>query len=223
MLDINTRAKSLIQGLASLSGLWGAVCAALLILALSLAAVVVGVLPTWEVAFRTAGAICQFLGIIVGVYGIEGARQALDKPSAWTRARGWLNKTFGRRPKATVLEVHGSIQGQSVAGVRLSVWTTPGPDASLGERIELLERNLVSLREDSEHRLSQVNDRIEKLGSRLSQQASERLADRTEIVGKLEAVAIGDIHLQAAGFVVLGIGVLLATFSSELGQLFSMN
>jgi hypothetical protein len=193
-----------------------------------LAAYLVGhVLRTREASIRTAGGVLQVLGILSVALGISQLRRSFGLKGTVAEVIAellHLAKTavervaqlFGRRPAA--ISVVGG-DALAFASARARVKVRSGPNASVDDRITLLEGLIDAL----ENALSTLQDTIdrdrEQLNKTLDAERHAREEGFKALEDRITSLAVGGIRLQTVGLVWLFLGVLLATWSQELASI----
>jgi len=184
-------------------------------------ALTVVVLAVWaslhihtEPAIRLTGLCLQLLGIAAAALGIRDTRRMFAKPSFLQSIRTWATSWPRFKPKTQ----HISISGSATLGLSMSAVASQGvaPDATLEQRIDVLEANLKSVggRLHSAEGAISTNERA--FTSKLQQESQERATQVTELHRKVEAASTDGLRLAAAGAFWLAIGVVLSTAAPEL-------
>ncbi len=94
---------------------------------------------------------------------------------------------------------------------RASVWSGVGSDATLEQRIEALEKNLVRVRDDLSRLQNKTEEDIRHQKQALTQEQQERERADKEIRDKLRATETGGLHISAMGALWLLAGVIMGT------------
>ncbi len=181
-------------------------------------------LQTWEASIRTAGGVLQLLGLLSVALGISQLRRDFGLKGTIAEIIAellHLAKTavqrvaqmLGRRPAV----IHGA--GALVAGVtlmRARGKVRSGPNASLEDRIGLLER-LIDTLEDAHATLQDTIERDrEQFNKALNDERHAREDGDKALKDSVKSLAVGGIRLQTVGLVWLILGVVLTTWSQEL-------
>ena len=102
---------------------------------------------------------------------------------------------------------------------RAHMWSNPGLDATMAERIKALEENL----QDVNQRLCSIQNEIDqsfrKQTEVLKHEQDTRAKADQEIREKLEATETGGLHISAMGVLWLVVGVIMSTIPTELTKL----
>lgn len=171
-----------------------------------------------EATIRITGLILQLLGIATVAWGIYATRKFFGRPSVLTLFCHW----FGRFPRFTgrTISASANIEGISLTlDASAYVWTNPGPQATIEERIKALEDNLHDVNKRLLSTQSDVNQRFHKLVADLEQEKNERTEADRETGEKLEATETGGLHISAMGLLWLFIGLIMSTMPTELVKL----
>ncbi|PRY25367.1 hypothetical protein CLV78_102545 [Aliiruegeria haliotis] len=171
-------------------------------------------LETWV---RWYGMILQLIGFGMAFWGVEGSLKQLGVPTIRHRmssyATGFLSalrvKNVTANPKA------GKAQG---GGFRAGSKVTPGPDATLKHRIELLEGALSSLQDEVDGLTSSTNSQFSEMARELKN--VDRCAERRTLDEKkrVSDLLVGNASLEAAGILLFFLGVVFATASPEIAK-----
>lgn len=169
------------------------------------------------------------LGLATVALGISDLRRSFGLPSTtlemrdevWEAIRrtwGDLLRKLGRKPRPpNIVGVGAATLG--VGTMRARARVKPGPDATLSQRVDLLERVVDGL----EDRADKLEDDLEQETKERKDEAAIERRERVEQDEWLEArvrnVATGGLRLQTLGLLWLVVGVVLATWSPELGRL----
>jgi hypothetical protein len=157
------------------------------------------------------GVILQLVGGAITVFGLWETKNALFPGERrllrlWQQARGRMRRLFGRRGE--LHEVTGTISGGiSMSGSAFG-YVSPGPDATLEERVKALEGRaevFEAMRADEAKRLSHDRQRVDQLEGRIGE------------VERAVPVAIGGE--RGAGLTTAGIGVLVSMFGTFVAAL----
>lgn len=193
-----------------------------------LAAYLVGhPLRTREASIRTVGGILQVLGILSVALGISQLRRSFGLKGTVAEiieellhlaktAVQRVAQMLGRRP--AVINVTGAA-ALGLSSVRARAKVRSGPNASVDDRIALLER-LIDTLEDGLSTLQDTIDRErEQFNKALDAEKHAREDGFKALEDRVTSLAVGGIRLQTVGLVWLLLGVLLATWSQELASI----
>jgi len=210
---INTaRLKALGPWLAEANYTW-------LALGVTASALLVSILYPSEKVIRYAGLILQLLGIGTVIWGISLTRALFGHPSFAAKALSWLqhcpllkrNVVFGAGMAAIAV-----IGGKARAYQSHS----PGPDATIDQRLDSLERNIQLIHERITGTENEMDEELRKTADAIKSEARSRENEDRGLHEKLEATGTGGVHISAIGALWLFVGVVLSTASQEISCFF---
>ena len=102
---------------------------------------------------------------------------------------------------------------------RASVTYNAGPNATLDARVEALEKNMASIRNEIAAVEAERDDGFQKVKEEIRSEVQAQEADDKKLGEKVEASATGGIHISAIGASWLFVGVALSTAAPELATL----
>jgi len=159
------------------------------------------------------------LGILIVLIGIGDLRKLFNQPPLFTLAIQWL-KSFPKfsLPKATA---HLTAElGELTLTGRATLSHKAGPNATLEDRVRVLESNLDILG----HRADELQQQIDRVNQERNQDLrTERQIRGREIVelGRvLEIAETSGVYLSLMGLLWLAIGLIMSTASIEFSRLF---
>jgi hypothetical protein len=172
----------------------------------------------YEHIVRYPGLGLQLAGIGTVWWGIRETRKLFEHPSFWTQAGAW----FHRRPRygGRVVGLAGSGAAAATASARLSVWRGARRDATLEQRIEALEHNLIQVRDDAIWFQNKTENDIRRQDQAIKEEQQTRDSADQEIRQKLKAAETGGLHISAMGAMWLLVGVTMSTIPAELARCF---
>ncbi|MDS4031854.1 MAG: hypothetical protein RKO66_17540 [Candidatus Contendobacter sp.] len=168
-----------------------------------------------EPEIRLTGLVLQILGIATVAWGIRETRVLFGRPDIFALAKKWFQRVpvyGGRVVSASInvtlpgLEAHGRAYASSSASL----------NASVEERVSVLEKNIQHLNKRIDDTQSEMDQGFRAQSSALEKERQERSAEDQVLSAKLEATETGGLHISAMGAVWLFIGVTLSTASVEL-------
>lgn len=184
-----------------------------------LTAVVIVLMGGSELAFRVAGMLFQLLGVLTVLLGTEETRKLFGLPSLTFMLRQWLRR-FPRFKPRYVASVTSANLGQSTRGRGHTV-APIDPDATLEQRVELLERNTLHLKNmifDVQRELEQA---VQTISNSVEEERSARVTENQKILLKLETTETGGLHISAIGAIWILFGVVFSSVPKEPSSLFS--
>ena len=137
---------------------------------------------------------------------------------ALASATGQRIWTALRRPKAHIVTGTGAL---TLGGLRAQARgrVRSGPNASIEERVVLLER----LIDSAEDRLDRAEDELQRETEQrveaITSERQAREANEQSVNERLENLAVGGLRLQMVGLLWLFFGITLATWSKEIADL----
>ena len=129
---------------------------------------------------------------------------------------GRLRRAF-QRPEPITVE--GSAAGVSTATGRARVRRGSGLDATVEQRIDVLEANLRSLEQEFDQTTKDLSNKSGQLEKELTRERDDRKAADDKTWRQIEEVAIGGLHLELVGLWWLALGVLGTSIPDELANL----
>jgi hypothetical protein len=167
---------------------------------------------------RYAGTVLQCFGLVLVWSGIAGTRRAFKRPPLFGAIVEWI-----RRVRASVrYRDHRIILGSGAAtsrGGSVSARVTVR-DSTVERRVDLLERELEHLRQETEKRDRAIEVKIEAASSEQRDKARQLEAGQRDLRRQLEDFAVGDSHLEIIGFWWLVFATFATSIPEELARLF---
>jgi len=180
----------------------------------------VAVLVWWpyEHIIRYAGLGLQVAGILTVWWGIRETRKLFEHPTFWMQAGEW----FRRRPRYGGRVVAGEGSAAAAAGAfgRTTVWSHASSGATLEQRLEVLEKNLQSVRDDLSGFQTKTEEDIRRHDQAIREEQQARDSADQEIRKKLKSTETGGLHISAMGAIWLLVGVIMGTIPAELARWF---
>jgi hypothetical protein len=175
-----------------------------------------------ELNVRIAGYALTLVGIVVVVNGIRRKARLFERPASMLRVRNWLKRFrsifASPNPQTVSLEGHLNVTMSGSAQVSF----TPGPTASLEQRIAVLEQNLKGLTD----RLTLEEEHVRKAmadARRAHQQEVSALHSQTQALSvRLTEISAGSLDTELAAVVWVIFGSLYTTFPQEIAKLLHM-
>lgn len=171
-----------------------------------------------EAARQYAGGVLELLGFLTVAYGLEEklaqvtARPGLrERVAEWIR-RAWrrLKMAFGWKPPRQTIAAPVAEVTAEAGDVRVK--KTPPSDASLDQRVEILEQEVEKLRS----RIDDVEKEARDARAELQAEIDDVRGDLREVEEELEALirrlAIGSLHWEATGLFWFVLGVVSTTW-----------
>jgi hypothetical protein len=172
-------------------------------------------------AVRWAGMILQLLGLAAVAYGLRQTRKLFDAPTVLGQAWGWfgrLRRAF-RRPEPITLEAAAG--GVAFVGGKVRLRRGAGAGATVEQRLDVLEANLKSFKEEFDQTTSELSNKTGWLEKELNRERDERKAADNKTWKQIEEVSIGGLHLEVVGLTWLALGVVATSIPDELARVVS--
>lgn len=179
--------------------------------------VVVGVAVTFEprpeAAGQYAGAVLELLGFTVLALGLlETLAQVTDQPGLLERVPDWFRKLmFWREPEDRTIFAE-PLEAEVSVGEEAEAVVSPGPDASLEHRVEILEQEV----EGNRKRIGKFRQDARKEWKELKGQIGDLRSELGEVEEEAEDLVrrqvIASLHWEATGLLWFAIGVVVATW-----------
>jgi len=168
-----------------------------------------------EPEIRLTGLALQVLGIATVAWGIRETRVLFGRPDLFTLAKKWIERVpvYGGRVVTASANLTGI--GATVHG-RAHVSSTASPNATVEERVSVLEKNIQHLNKRIDETQTEMDQGFRAQTSALEEEKQIRSREDQLLSAKLEATETGGLHISAMGALWLFIGVTLSTASVEL-------
>jgi hypothetical protein len=173
-----------------------------------------------EYFLRYAGLFLQFLGILTVAWGIWKTRELFGHPSFLMRIREWLRRFPPYGGRTMTASARAVVTG--AASARASVRRGIPPNATLEQRIEVLERNLQLVDDELSQTQKEVEEGLRKRSDAIEREAKIRAQSDQELRERLTATATGGLDISAMGALWLLVGVIMSTIPAELAGLLQL-
>ncbi|HWY80808.1 MAG TPA: hypothetical protein VNY10_02510 [Roseiarcus sp.] len=161
-------------------------------------------------AIRWIGGGFQLVGVITIVLKLHAAQQQFSqhtlKRILERRPRFWQQNTVISAAGTSISTASGSVRGRAVAGSQ----------ATLEQRVAILEDSHTKLFDEVGSLGNEVKRRSDELASKLHDEATAREAADKGIKEQLKETAVGSIHLDVWGVVFVVSGIVAGTASPEI-------
>ena len=151
-------------------------------------------------------------------WGISVTRKLFGYPSLAATFTGWLQRLPLRR-RQIVLAASAGTFAAATCKARGSGIHSACPNPTLEARVAAAEKTIVSLQNEITEVEKELNGESTKLRNEIRNEGQTREADDKKLAERIEANAIGGIHISALGASWLFVGVALSTASQELANL----
>jgi hypothetical protein len=199
-----TRIKAFGPWLAEGKYIWVALAPILLALVVALR------LGASEPVIRIAGLVLQLLGISTIIWGISETRDLFGHASLAAKIKAWFQRfPLGRR-NVVVAGVGVDLAAATCKG-RAFVTHGAGANPTLDARVEALEKNIASIRNEITAVERELDEGFHKVGEEIRNEAQTRRSENQELGEKIEATGTGGVHISAIGASWLFVGVTLST------------
>jgi len=170
-----------------------------------------------EPEIRLTGLVLQTLGIATVAWGIRETRVLFGRPDIFSLAKKWFRRVpvYGGRVISDSINI--TLPSLEVHG-RDHVSSSASPNASVEERISVLEKNIQYLNQRIDNTQKEMDQSFGAQSNALKMERQERSTEDQLISAKLEASETGGLHISAMGAVWLFIGITLSTASVELSS-----
>ena len=163
-----------------------------------------------EQAVRWVGGGFQLVGVITIVLKLRGTQRQFPqhtlKRILERRPRFWQQNTVISAAGTSISMASGSMRGRAVAGSQ----------ATLEQRVAILEDSHTKLFDEVGSLGNEVKRRSDELTGKLGAEATAREAADKEIKEQQKETAVGSIHLDVWGVVFVVSGIVAGTASQEI-------
>ena len=173
--------------------------------------------PT-EPQIRLGGLFLQLLGLSTVLSGISQTRKLFNLPSLLTVAVRWLMSFPKFRLERRVARMIGQA-GEFDLAARMKARHQAGPDASLEDRVRVLEANLQLLDQQSDNLQHQLDEANRQANSALAAESQSRERALDNLREKLTLTETGGLDVSLMGLIWLMVGLVITTASIELSRL----
>ena len=154
--------------------------------------------------------------------GIGKLRKAFNKPSVISGLSNWIHDFFNlfKKPVNATVNITGNMS--ACASGNSIVMTGDISGSSLEERIACIEKRLSNLRDEHVENIRNLKIEIIQVRSIICEVSESGSKRDSEIVSKIEDVAIGGIYIDMIGLVWLLVGVICTSLPKQLEELLSL-
>jgi len=168
-----------------------------------------------EAFLRLSGLALQLLGILTAVWGIFETWKFFKLGDPLAKLRQWFQRCPLRRPRVVTGVGLATEQGDSMSA-RGHTWWAPKPEASLEERVAILEKNIPLLNERISSTQGQLDGAVRNLHAGLKQAEEAVQQVSANLDSRLTDFGTGSLHISAIGAFWLFVGSILGTASQEI-------
>lgn len=183
----------------------------------ALVVVVVFIVPARDASdfrVRALGMGLQLLGVLTVWRDLTTTARHFGKAGFLRGTWQWLKAgVFGRN-----VTISASLSGAVAMGMRAraKLRAATNPAASIADRVEALERRTMQIDDDLDKAYQEIDKVSSKLDSKVAAEADARGKAIDEVKRSLESAVTGNFSKLAFGAFWLGVGVILATLSTEI-------
>jgi len=173
-----------------------------------------------ESRIRLAGLFLQLCGVLTVLFGILDLRKRFDHPSLLAMCKHWL-MSFPpyHLPKRTA-NLNVELGGYVLTAGGVTMTHRAGPNATLEDRVRVLESNVDRLEHLSTELQLQVNQENRERGQELLSERQSRVRELEGVRSFLETTQTSGVYLSLIGLVWVFVGLIMSTASIEIAQLF---
>ncbi|MGU3577037.1 hypothetical protein ACLBWZ_16090 [Brucellaceae bacterium C25G] len=160
-----------------------------------------------EIYIRCVGIFMQFIGFFIAITGLYTKLKEFNVQPI----KGWRNARPCFPTKGRIVEMSGSVIVKSKATAVAEI--RAGPDSTIERRLQILEENYASLRDDLKALAQENAEQYQGIANdvKLSHQSLSLVENR------FKDLHVGGFKYELIGIVLFIGGMLLAGFSPELG------
>jgi hypothetical protein len=152
----------------------------------------------------------QLLGVITILMRLRAAQRQFPGQTL----KLWWERRPRFRVRNIIVSAAGSAMSMATGRARLSI--TPGPQATLEQRVAMLEDSYTNLSGEVGGLGNEMRQRGDELSNKLHAEVAAREASDKKIEEQLKETAVGSLHLDAWGVVFFVIGIIAGTVSPEI-------
>jgi hypothetical protein len=174
---------------------------------------------TLEKRFQFMGLFLELSGIVLVVYGLNKTLKLYLGKHLFHFFPKWIKRfpKFGGLP---IISGYMNARENGYDTCQAVVTTSPPPDMSVENRVELLEKQYQKVWSQVQSNRFQFENEIKKLSDGLIAERKERERGDLQAQHSLKEFALGDVQLELMGVIWLFSGAIFATASTELALLF---
>ncbi len=163
---------------------------------------------------RLTGMVLQLLGVITIVLRLRAAQRQFPEQTL----KRWWQRRPRFRVRNTVISAAGSAISMATGRARGRV--TPGPQATLEQRLAMLEDSYTKLFDEVGGLGNEIRRRGDELSNKLHAEVAAREASDKKIEEHLKETAVRSLHLDAWGVLFFIFGIIAGTASPEIAAVF---
>jgi len=184
-----------------------------IILAVTLGALL-GTTPYERAAW--AATLLEIAGLVKVAWDVHEVRKAYERPSVIDAIATWFRDlpAVFRAPKPRTISMSAS--GMAITGGRASVSVKAGPNSTIEQRVEILEREFERVRDHTAAEHHDLVVKVDKIETSVTTERNERTQGQDALRRKVADLAVGGLHLELVGLVWLFFGVALSTLPERI-------
>ena len=159
---------------------------------------------------RLMGMFLQLLGVVTIVMRLRAAQRQFPGQEL----KGWWVRRPQFRVRSTVVSVAGTVM--SMTTVRAEARVSLGPQATLEQRLAMLEESHTKLADKVGDLGKEVKRQADDLSSKLTAETASREAGDKRIEEQVREAAVGSLHLDVWGVLFFLFGIIAGTASQEI-------
>nr|WP_309501624.1 hypothetical protein [uncultured Roseovarius sp.] len=167
-----------------------------------------------EQVIRLTGMALQLIGVATVAKKLRDSGRLFQKPTVRERIALYFKRFPRRRVTTHNLTPQGISSESSASSPRL--FSSPGPDTPLEQRVEMLEEKTSGLFEDVSELGGKLRAQSNDLTRKITKEATQRKEEHKSIEEQLERAVVGGIHVEWSGVIFFIAGIILASASPEI-------
>ena len=171
-----------------------------------------------EPAIRLSGLALQLLGILTAVWGIASTWKYFELGDPLAVVTSWLRRCPLRK-RTVVTGVGTATERNDSLAARAYTWWQPKPEAEVGERLSLLEKNIPLLNDRITGVQRELDSAVQKLEQQVIQAVASTQHETKQVSTRLTQFGVGSLHISAIGAFWLFVGSILGSASQDLSSL----
>jgi hypothetical protein len=177
--------------------------------------------PDLATQFRYAGVLLECFGFGMVVLGLEKTRQEFGQRSTLALIKSWVSlfASAFRKPETQIIKVDAAGHLHLSTGDVTAIQSPP-KDAPLEKRVEVLEHNLSTLREDTEKKAARLSDQLSEVNQTVMAHKEEWHREHQSTRRQIEQFAVGSSRYEIVGVAWFLFGTLFSNLPEECARIF---
>lgn len=167
-------------------------------------------------AVRYAGTILQIFGLGTVAVGLSQTRQLFGRPSIPARVKSWFGRLRAALRRPEPITVQASSGELFLHGESPRIIIGPAPNATVEQRVAVLEQNLARLRDEVDQHAQTMRQEIRQIEEKLAAEDQGLRSAVEANAKKIEESAIGGLHLEVVGICWLFFGIVGTSIPGEV-------